>query len=646
MKNNEYALEIDVQAKCGEDEPRKAKVSGIAYSGGDIMQLMGRMVVDLSGMEFAPQIPLMNSHENSLAAKLGEVTPRIEGNKLVVDGEITSQSEAASAIIADGKLSCWQLSIGAGVNARHFVEAGKKCKVNGIEFEGPIFVADKTVLREVSVVAIGADKGASMTIAAALDMAELQVTSNEIQGESTMENKEPKMGTDNNESVTAVNVNAQIEAASKSAADEAVKAERQRIADISAVCNGEFNDIQAQAIAEGWDVNQCRAKVLEAIRAKAPAVGINITTPAKCVDQKAIEAAMCMREGVPEDILLKEYGEQVMDTADSIRGITLKDVVMESVKLSGGTCASSMGFSESDIRAGFSTTSLPGILSNVANKVMMKDFNAVAPAAYKLCSTGSLNDFKPSDRYRMTDLGQLELVPQNGEIKDTHMTEEHAVNQVDTYGKKFVLDRRMIYNDDMGAFTKIPKMMGAEAARLVDRLFFARLLANPTQEDSKALFHADHGNLRTGSPLTADNLKAAITLFENQTDAAGNPIACSPATLLVSTANKFIARELLNSANMITRGSTDAVIPQINVLANENLNIVSSPYMTNAADWYLFANPNEIDTFEIGFLRGKRTPTIQQGDLDFNTLGMWFRIYFDIGVREQDFRGVQKNVGA
>ena len=56
--------------------------------------------------------------------------------------------------------------------------------------------------------------------------------------------------------------------------------------------------------------------------------------------------------------------------------------------------------------------------------------------------------------------------------------------------------------------------------------------------------------------------------------------------------------------------------------------------------------PGSEDTFEIGFLRGKRTPTVERGETDFNTLGLWFRVYFDLGVREQDHRGMVKSNGA
>lgn len=63
-------------------------------------------------------------------------------------------------------------------------------------------------------------------------------------------------------------------------------------------------------------------------------------------------------------------------------------------------------------------------------------------------------------------------------------------------------------------------------------------------------------------------------------------------------------------------------------------------------DARLFGKPGTVDTFEIGYLKGRRTPTVERGDLDFNVLGVWFRVYFDVGIREQDHRGMVKSNGA
>ena len=120
------------------------------------------------------------------------------------------------------------------------------------------------------------------------------------------------------------------------------------------------------------------------------------------------------------------------------------------------------------------------------------------------------------------------------------------------------------------------------------------------------------------------------------------------------TALKHLAIELTRGATLMMSGGADNTVrPTLNVLADENLSIVSSPYLSNAkyegasdAAWYLFGRPGTVDTFEIGYLKGKRTPTVERGDLDFNVLGIWFRVYFDVGIREQDHRGMVKSNGA
>jgi hypothetical protein len=93
-------------------------------------------------------------------------------------------------------------------------------------------------------------------------------------------------------------------------------------------------------------------------------------------------------------------------------------------------------------------------------------------------------------------------------------------------------------------------------------------------------------------------------------------------------------------------------IPTYNALADENLQVVTSAYLSNAnypghsaKAWYMFADPQIVDTFEIGYLKGRRTPTVEKGDTDFDTLGVKFRVYFDLGVREQDYRGMVKFKG-
>ena len=42
--------------------------------------------------------------------------------------------------------------------------------------------------------------------------------------------------------------------------------------------------------------------------------------------------------------------------------------------------------------------------------------------------------------------------------------------------------------------------------------------------------------------------------------------------------------------------------------------------------WYLCWKSGAVVSFEIGYLKGKRTPTGERGDVDFYVLGSWVRV--------------------
>lgn len=54
----------------------------------------------------------------------------------------------------------------------------------------------------------------------------------------------------------------------------------------------------------------------------------------------------------------------------------------------------------------------------MANKKLLQSYEAQPVIATKLCSTGDLNDFKETERFRLTDVGDLLPIAPDGEIKD------------------------------------------------------------------------------------------------------------------------------------------------------------------------------------------------------------------------------------
>lgn len=686
------------------------KVSGVAYSGG-IMNLgwRDRVVVDIASMEMAPQIPLLLAHWNDPGARLGVVTAKKASNQLLVSGGIDTSNEKGKYIAEAGKKIDWQLSIGADVMASEHIPEGEERTINGQKFQGPIVHVTKALLREVSIVAVGADISTHLKIAASFNM--ITLASNQTHPQTQKEQHQMdknlqdfirakySLGPDWDETaikahLTTVGSNVEAEKADmvKAAAqggstgatssslapsspatvtagdpdfqgvvsqtvEKALKAAREqensRIAEINKL-TAEYPDIREKAISAGWSKTQTEqaVEVLKAYASKLPgATGNIIVRNGPSVDASALEASLSFQCGIKEDIIKATCGEKAMDIADKhLRGMGLKDVMVEVCRLEGKNVG--VAFNNDTIKAAFSSVSLPGILSNVANKKALQAYNAIDSIASKLCSVGDLNDFKEAERVRLVDVGDLELVGADGELKDSTVSEDRATNKLSTYGKVFTLTRKMIYDDDLGEFLKIPTGFGSRGKRKIDQVFFSRLLSNPVQADGKALFSTEHKNYigGTASALGVESLEKAITKFMDQVDSDGQPISVSPKFLLVPTMLFPTAQRLTMSTLLI--GGGDAVTPAANVIANYGLIPVASPYLTNATytgnsdtGWYLFGDPNQVDTFEIGYFRGKKAPTVELGETNFNTLGMSFRVYFDFGVREQDHRGMVFNKG-
>jgi len=682
------AGDVNLQAATADDGKTLRRFTMTAYTGG-AMALAGwpyPVVVDLTGLVLGKKSrPILMDHDTGRIVGHTD-TVGVEGTALTVAGVISGVGSAAQEVVgASDNGFPWQASLGAAVKKVVFVPEGKTATANGKEFAGPVYMVRQAKLGEVSFVALGADDATTANVEAGRIPVIEGNSNREVMTMDFEQWVEAKgfvladLTEDQNANLKAmyeVETNAAgkpegepgVQAAAgkptaaeavvqaREEAQSAVRTERERVSAIQEICGGEFPRIERDAIRLGWTVEDTSQKVLKAMRENRPQADVHIVTRADkgaSFNLKTLEAALCLRAGIDDASLVKSYGEQIVEAAGQSRDIALQKVFEECAELEGHTVPRSFG--NDTIRAAFSTVSLPGILNNVANKKLLKAFEAQPVIATKICSEGELNDFKESERYRLTDVGDLEPVAPDGELKHGGLVEEKATNQLDTFGKIFSLTRQMIYNDDLAAFLKVPEGMGARAARKIDQLFFMRLLGNPVQGDGKTLFHADHKNWRDGvdTALSGDALALAIQLFMDQTDADGQPINVHPRFLLVPTALKMTARELLNSVTFFATGNSNkARIPTYNALADEDIEVVTSPYLSNAnypgssnKAWYLFADPAVVDTFEIGYLKGRRIPLVEQGETDLDTLGVKFRVIFDLGVREQDFRGMVRFKG-
>ena len=631
-----------IEAAAGEDGKDLPRFRMVAYSGG-LMRIAGfthPVVVDLAGLEVPSQrLPIRLDHERRQGVghtdKVG-----VEGGRLVAEGVISRDTSWARDVAKSGVNGFpWQASIGAAVLRAEFVPRGAKVQVNGQTFEGPVHVVRKALLREISFVDSGADAGTSAKVAA------------EDTGERTMDGKDRTAGTaEGKEAEPKAAEGTEALTASDPAADMRAEAaaESKRIAAVRKLCAGKHPDIEAKAIEEGWDATRTELEVLRASRPKAPAVNSGATE----AGPKVLEAAAILADGASfraED-LVGSYGEQAVEAAQKRfrSGIGLQQLLLEAAWANGCAVRHFRDDPRAVLEAAFSTFSLPGILSNVANKYLLAGFESVEQAWRRVAATRSVKDFKTVTSYRLTGGFEYEEVGPDGELKHAEVGEESFTNQAKTYGRIFGLTRTDLINDDMDALTVVPRRIGRGGALKLNKVFWTAFLDNST------FFTTARKNYQAGADtaLTIDGLTAAELLFLNQTDPDGNPLALAPRALLVPPALSVDAAQLMSSLKLTEGGgSSKSKVPTDNPHAGKFTPVVST-YLSNAGisgnsakAWYLLADPADLAVIEVAFLNGKQQPTVEQADADFRMLGVQFRGYFDFGVALQDYRAGVKMLG-
>ncbi len=336
--------------------------------------------------------------------------------------------------------------------------------------------------------------------------------------------------------------------------------------------------------------------------------------------------------------MTKVCKEKDLEAGHALRGLGIKDLVRASCQIDGLQLPALTASADQWANAGFSSTVFTGLLGNAANKIMQAAYNAVPSVSRIVAKKLSANDFKTHTGYRLTGDTLFEEVGDGGEIKLGTLGEESYSYTVDTYGKRMGLTRKDIVNDDLGAFTEIPRMLGRGAALKLEDLFWTLVLAN-----TGSFFSAGNGNYIDGATtaLSTAGLDQASQALEEQEDADGNPILVNGSYLVVPPILKGTAQRLYKSTTM--KGDTDE--PDQNIYAGL-YSPLSTAYLKSAPlEWYLLGNPADIACFGIAFLNGNEMPVIEAVSPGANYLGTAWRGYHDFGVCQIDKRGGVKSKG-
>lgn len=467
-------------------------------------------------------------------------------------------------------------------------------------------------------------------------------------------------------------------------ASKAIKAERERIAELTDIFSSvdqrfrgeDFEELREKCIVDGIRADGARKLLLDLIQGNLP----EQTPSTRTIEDKIsggrdpfVSAGRTdgekMAEGIQRSIEIRAgmiTGEDARkDDNSEFRGMTLVELIRAYAQRTGlrsnhANSSLLIGhvLGEGRRLIGTGTTDFAGIVANVANKALLAGWEEAAGSYRQWCRIGNVNDFRRANRTGLSGMDLLDSIPERGEYKYGDASDRTEYLTAGNYGKLFSISRAAILADDLGAFTTIPRRMGRAAdltvnKTVIDLLCSASGVGPTLNQDSTALFHANHNNYTatSGTPAVS-TLEVGRSAMARQTDPNNSmPLNIQPKYLLVPSALSSTAKILVASEKDplgLTSATGGAQAP--NPFYNQ-LTVITDAYLDDTTHtngtvaWYLLADQNMHDTFEVAFVGGQQTPYIESRD-GWSVDGVEYKVRIEFGVAALDYRGVYRKKGA
>lgn len=662
---------VKVTAAVTEGEQKSpAKFSSTFYTGG-ALQIAGwdlPVVVDLAGLARGNVLVANLDHKSS--QRVGNFDVVNDGKTLVANGTATAKTPARDEVVGSAVEGYqWQSSLEVNPQKVEEVKAGKTVQVNGQEFTGPLYVTRKGTLKGFAFVSHGADDNTTVSIAA------IAATSKEKEMEPKVKAWIEAMGFDvetlTEDQIANLTANYEGQNGKKATAKttsnpfEKRKIEAKRRREIREIAdrhielrNSDEEEIIAiekmhdHAISANMTPSDFRLEIYES---ELPESRITISTRQHAgITNRVLEAAVC--ETGQLSTLEKDFTDQELQIAHDHfpHGISLGQLFMVAAQANGyqgimggqvtldiQRAAFGMNGHRPIRAAGFSTLTISDVIAATANKFLHQGWMAVDLTPLRISGIRNVKNFQQTTTVSLTGHLQFEKIGADGEIKHGTLSDLTYTNQADTYAAMLAITRKDIINDDLGALTQVPMRLGRGGALKLNDIFWTEFLGLV----SANFFASGNNNINTGvADATIGGLDATETIFMNQTDPDGKPLAAEAKILVVPSAIKNKMLAIVDPTSLITSGATGG-LSDTNVFRGR-FRVESSPYISNSSytgyttvGWWMLADPTIYPVIEIAALNGKVEPTVESADAEFNVLGVQMRGYSDIGVHRQEYRG-------
>lgn len=287
------------------------------------------------------------------------------------------------------------------------------------------------------------------------------------------------------------------------------------------------------------------------------------------------------------------------------------------------------------------TSVLNHALANAITKRLVQDYAAQPQDWRKFCVIRNIRDYKPQYRVLLHDFSALDAVNENAAYTNLSWDDTRETYTPAKRGNLVVVTREAILNDDLEAVRRIPTKLAVAAATTINEFVYGLFTDNPQLADNTTVFDKDsqtsHKNRGTAA-LAASALQAAITQMMKQTNSADKRLGIRPRYLLLPPDLYWTAVTILNSTLLPGSQNNDA-----NPLQGM-LEPIVVPQFSDTKDYYLMADPAQIECLEVGFINGQETPELLVQDNPtagsvFTNDAISYKVRWEFGGGWLDYRG-------
>jgi len=419
-------------------------------------------------------------------------------------------------------------------------------------------------------------------------------------------------------------------------ADEVRAEERRRVANIlDAARKLKVSDELAQKlIADGVALDEAR---LQLIDAKAQD---ELRTPAQSRIEVTQDHGQKRFEAKLDYLKFRaNLGELTDGGAREYRGSTLLDMARESLELA-GINARGMDKSEIAIRAFHSTSDFPLLMASIQRVTLKAAYAEEQQTWAPLAEQRNLPDFREMKEIEVGGQMLPEEIKEGGEYKTGTIQEQQGSWSLTEYGKKLVIGRRLIINDNLGYITRAVQVLARGVATFEANQMWGLITGNAKcMSDGVALFAAGHNN--TGSGIIGETaISEARQKMRNQKDFTGkNPLYVVPQYILLPTTLET-AFDKFNAT--ITPNQTSSV----NIFSGYLQKIVEPRLdASSTAQYYIVGNYPGVTKLIYGYLEGEAGPTIES-EIKRDPDGIVTYLRHDFGCAVGQHQGFYRSTGA